>query len=106
VSYKSNRMTPIACCLIGSMISTSLIFFHGCDSEPPKETIVSTTPSGGKAEATGSRVVTKVPSKIIEKHLASIPTTVRIVVVVPVYKGFGDSFDVSHYLVVTETSKY
>ena len=56
----------------------------------------------GKVECQGSRTITKVPYSQIETFLAGIPFETRIVQVVPVYKGVGDSFDIKHYIVITE----
>ncbi len=56
----------------------------------------------GRMESQGNRTITKVPYGQIEEFLSGIPFETRIVQVVPVYKGYGDSFDIKHYLVITE----
>jgi prepilin-type N-terminal cleavage/methylation domain-containing protein len=54
------------------------------------------------AEAAGTRSLVKVHYSQIESYLAGVPGSTKIVAVIPVYSGSGDTFDIKHYLVVLE----
>jgi prepilin-type N-terminal cleavage/methylation domain-containing protein len=56
----------------------------------------------GSVEVQSSRTVTKVPYGQIEEFLSNIPADVKIGSVVPVFSGSGKTFDIDHYLVITE----
>jgi len=94
--------TVVELLVVVSIIAVVAGVIITCVQKKNAEPEVITVQQSGKLEANQTRVITKVPESKLAAFLGDIPAETKIVQVIPVYRGYGNSFDLSHYIVITE----